>query len=165
MTEFHHDASRSDHFECRTDIDAYEKAKLEAYVDTIPGVDTIQDPVTGAIMYYLVEEKNDSTSIAKDSVVTVGYKGYFTDGTIFDESNEDNPFIFTVGAAEGAIEGWNLGIPRFKEGEKGRLFIPYQLAYGESGSKVSGAPNYFSMLPYETLIFDIEVLEVNQSGD
>ena len=115
-------------------------------------------------MYYLIEEKNDSTSIANDSVVAVSYKGYTLDGRVFDESQEDDPFIFTVGDDEGAIEGWDLGLLRFKEGESGRLFIPYQLAYGESGQLVSGK-NYYSILPYEPLIFEIKVVDVSDKED
>ena len=144
------------------DIEVYEEERLEAYVADIPGTDTIHDPDTDAIMYYVVDEENEGTTIANDSVVTVNYKGYTLDGVVFDESQEGDPFELTVGDDAGAIKGWNLGLLRFKEGEKGRLFIPYQLAYGESGQLLTGT-NYFSILPYEQLVFEIEVVEVSQT--
>ncbi len=136
----------------------YEKAKIIAYTDTIVGADTIHDPGTGAIMYYVVDEKTSGSQINNDSVVELAYKGYLIDGRIFDESAEGEPFEFKVGDPdEGIIIGWHLGATKFKEGEKGRLIIPYPLAYGPEGridNNIVGIP------PYETLVFEIEVVAV-----
>ena len=97
-------------------------------------------------------------TIANDSVVEIAYRGYVIDGREFDESAEDAPYKFKVGdydADTSPIPGWHLGVTRFRAGEKGRLIIPYPLAYGEAGSV---RDNTVAIPPYETLIFDIEVV-------
>jgi FKBP-type peptidyl-prolyl cis-trans isomerase len=80
------------------------------------------------------------------------------DGRVFDESAAGDPFEFTVGdISEGVIMGWHFGLARFREGEKGRLIIPYPLAYGPQG-RIDN--NIISIPPYETLVFEIEVVDV-----
>ncbi len=145
------------------DIEVYEEARIEAYVDTIPGADTIHDPGVDAIMYYTIDEPTDGDSIKADSVVQMAYKGYLIDGRVFDETTADDPFEVVVGATE-LIQGWNLGLLRFKEGEKGRLVIPWKLGYGFTGSLAPGT-SLISIPPYETLIFDIEILSVGAPAD
>ena len=60
------------------------------------------------------------------------------------------------------IAGWHIGVTRFREGEKGRLVIPYQLAYGEEGRVSQGI---VAIPPKETLVFDIEIVSVNGNSD
>jgi FKBP-type peptidyl-prolyl cis-trans isomerase len=143
------------------DIEAYELAKIEAFVDTITGTDTIHDPGTDAVMYFVVdEEAPDSARVMNDSLVQVAYRGYLPDGREFDKSAEGEPLEFTVGEnSSGIIAGWQLGVTKFRKGEKGRLIIPYQLAYGEEG-KLTKALNYYIIQPFETLVFDIEIVSV-----
>jgi FKBP-type peptidyl-prolyl cis-trans isomerase len=90
--------------------------------------------------------------------VAVYYKGYLTDGTIFDQSRPDEsgqlqPFVFTPGAGQ-VIAGWEQGIIGTKEGGTRRLVIPPIAGYGEAGQ---GA-----IPPNAVLVFDIELLEVEQ---
>ena len=148
------------------DIVGYEEDRLLAYVDTIPGLDTIYDSGTETIMYYVIDEANEEGSaIVNDSVVEIAYRGYVIDGREFDESAEDAPYKFTVGdydADTSPIPGWHLGLKKFRQGEKGRLIIPYILAYGEAGSV---RDNTVAIPPYETLIFDIEVVSVGNTSD
>jgi len=143
-------------------IESYELNKMNSYADTIPGADTIVDAPTGAYMYYVVDEKFPAGSeIRDDSVVKIAYKGYLTDGRVFDQSGEGDPYEFTVGDlndASSPIAGWHRGVTRFREGEKGRLIIPYPLAYGIGGRITQGL---VAIPPYETLVFDIEVVEVS----
>lgn len=142
------------------DIEAYELDKIASYMDTVAVYDTIQDPATDAILYYIIDLATDEAPVGIDSTIQVGYKGYLTDGRVFDESTEDAPYEFKVGdynAETTPIVGWHLGLEKFKLGEKGRLVIPYQLAYGEE-EKLSG--NVRTMPPYETLVFDVEILSV-----
>jgi FKBP-type peptidyl-prolyl cis-trans isomerase len=147
------------------DIEAYEQAKIEAFVNTIEGVDTIHDPYADAIMYYIIDEPNNGSLIKDDSVVEVAYRGYLIDGRQFDESDPDAPYEFKVGDysdERSPIPGWHVGVTRFREGEKGRLIIPYKLAYGEAGRVTQ---NVVSIQPYETLVFDIEIVSVNANSD
>ncbi|MEN8156729.1 MAG: FKBP-type peptidyl-prolyl cis-trans isomerase [Bacteroidota bacterium] len=145
------------------DMEVYEQARIEAYTDTIIGVDTIHYSAMDTVMYYVVDMPVDTgTTIAVDSVVEIAYKGYLIDGRVFDESEEGSPLEFTVGDESGVIEGWNLGVTRFREGEKGRLIIPYHLAYGEPGRMSN---NIVAIPPYENLVFDIEIVSVKSDSD
>jgi len=149
------------------DIVAYEEEKIVAYTDTIVGVETVFDTVNSVTMYYVVDESTDGPPVAIDSTIEVAYKGYLIDGRVFDESSGGNYFQFKVGDydAEGgtAIEGWHLGLANFNEGEKGRLIIPYPLAYGEYGKYTNG--KLVIIPPYETLVFDVEVVSVEAEDD
>ncbi len=64
---------------------------------------------------------------------TVHYTGWLTDGTKFDSSvDRGTPITFPYGARQ-VIPGWDTGFEGMHVGGKRRLFIPYQLAYGETG--------------------------------
>jgi peptidylprolyl isomerase len=81
---------------------------------------------------------------------TVHYTGWLYDGTKFDSSvDRGTPLDFIQGAHR-VIPGWDQGFTGMHVGGKRRLFIPYQLAYGERGSG--------PIPPKSDLIFDIELL-------
>lgn len=148
------------------DIEEYEAAKIVAYTDTIVGVDTIYDAFEDETMYYVVDDSTDGPPVAIDSTVQIAYKGYLPDGRVFDETVGENYYEFKVGdydAETSPIRGWQLGIERFKEGEKGRLIIPYILAYGAFGK--STARGNVAIPGYETLVFDVEVISVTGKDD
>lgn len=86
--------------------------------------------------------------------VTVHYTGTLTDGTKFDSSvDRGTPFSFILGAGQ-VIPGWDLGVAGMKVGEKRKLTIPSDLAYGDAGTPGGPIP------PKATLIFEVELLEV-----
>jgi len=87
--------------------------------------------------------------------VSVHYVGTLEDGTKFDSSiDRGEPFSFDLGASR-VIKGWDLGILGMKIGEKRKLTIPSDLAYGDDG-----IPNVIP--PKATLIFEVELLNINK---
>ena len=84
---------------------------------------------------------------------TVHYTGWLTDGTKFDSSHDHpggEPIIFPYGARQ-VIAGWDTGFEGMHVGGKRRLYIPYQLAYGEAGHP--------PVIPAKSdLIFDVELV-------
>ena len=76
------------------------------------------------------------------------------DKSVFDSSySRRQPLNFTVGVGQ-VIEGWDEGILLLHEGDKARLVIPSDLAYGASGA--GGV-----IPPHAPLIFDVELVKVN----
>ena len=92
------------------------------------------------------EEKPGPT----DSVIIV-YRGYLTDGTVFDRTPEGTLSRFKLNQL---IGGWRIGIPKFGRGGKGQLLVPSALGYGPQG--VPG------VIPRNAVIlFDIELEDFN----
>lgn len=100
-------------------------------------------------LYYIVEEEGTGERPTATDDVRVAYKGYFTNGTVFDQSSSGGiPFNL-----QGVIRGWTEGITYFKEGGSGILLIPSHLGYGFS--------DYRTIPGGSVLIFEINLIEVN----
>ena len=99
------------------------------------------------LMYKIIREGEGVKPTEKDTV-EVHYEGKNLDGKVFDSSYErDQTATFPLG---GVIKGWTEGMQHVGEGGEIMLYVPSDLAYGENG------PNG----PNETLVFDVELLEV-----
>lgn len=101
-----------------------------------------------------IEEGSGAEAKSGDEV-TVQYVGVdYKNGKEFDSSwSRNEPFTFTLGAGE-VIPGWDQGVEGMKIGGRRELIIPPELAYGEAGAPPAIGPN-------ETLVFVIDLLEVN----
>jgi len=86
-------------------------------------------------------------------VVVVNYKGTLQDGTVFDSTDSHGPFSFPLGAHR-VIKGWDEGVAGMKIGEKRKLTIPPDLAYGANGTPGGPIP------PNATLTFEVTLLDV-----
>jgi FKBP-type peptidyl-prolyl cis-trans isomerase FkpA len=99
-------------------------------------------------LHFIIQEEGDSEFPDINSTVTVNYKGYFTDETIFDQSEDGMPLTF--GLAQ-VIPGWQEGIPIFDRGGKGVLLLPSKLGYGRNPP--------FGFPINAVLIFDVELID------
>jgi hypothetical protein len=110
------------------------------------------EPVTLATLRYSDITTGTGAPAAAGKKFIVHYTGWLTNGTKFDSSvDRKEPFSFVQGRRQ-VIAGWDIGFEGMKAGGKRKLFIPYQLAYGELGNG--------SIPPKAELIFDVELLDV-----
>ncbi len=99
---------------------------------------------------YIDIAEGQGTPAAPGQKYKVHYTGWLRDGTKFDSSVDRNePFEFVQGRRQ-VIAGWEAGFEGMNVGGKRRLFIPYQMAYGEKGRG--------QIPPKAELIFDVELL-------
>jgi peptidylprolyl isomerase len=118
--------------------------------DSIPPA--IGDVVAGPGIHWIDTRTGDGAAATAGARYTLHYTGWLRDGTKFDSSvDRGEPFQFTQGRRE-VIAGYDIGFEGMKVGGKRRLFIPYQLAYGETARG--------SIPPKSELIFDLELLDV-----
>jgi FKBP-type peptidyl-prolyl cis-trans isomerases 1 len=102
---------------------------------------------------YLILSKGKGEHAQLNKNVEVHYTGYLTDGKVFDSSVErGDPIEFILGTGQ-VIAGWDEGIALMNVGDKFRLIIPSNLAYGEKGAGKVIPPN-------STLIFDVELISI-----
>jgi FKBP-type peptidyl-prolyl cis-trans isomerases 1 len=124
------------------------KQELEKYLEH--NHITAQPTASGLI--YIQNEKGQGELPRQGSRVKVHYSGKFLDGTVFDSSfDRGEPIVFELGKGS-VIKGWEEGIAMMHKGEKGTLIIPFDLAYGET--KRGSIP------PYSSLIFDVELIDI-----
>ncbi|MGL3000755.1 FKBP-type peptidyl-prolyl cis-trans isomerase [Flavobacterium sp. RSSB_23] len=100
-------------------------------------------------LYYIINEPGTGTQPTAASNVTVVYKGYFTNGNVFDQSKAEG-IAFGLNQV---IKGWTEGIPYFKTGGSGVLLVPAHLGYGSY--------NYGPIPGGSVLIFDVKLISVN----
>jgi len=107
--------------------------------------------VTPSGLQYEVLHQGDGAIPTARSTVRTHYRGTLINGTEFDSSYRRNdPTEFPV---NGVIAGWTEALQLMPVGSKWKLYIPYNLAYGERGA---GA----DIGPYQALIFEIELLDI-----
>lgn len=122
-------------------FDFLEKNGLEEGVNT----------TASGLQYKVLTAGEGNEHPAASDTVLVHYHGTLIDGTVFDSSvNRGQPISFGLNQV---IKGWTEGLQLMVVGEKTRLYIPSELAYG--GRATGGIP------AHSTLIFDVELLAVN----
>ena len=100
-------------------------------------------------MYIKIEEEGSSEKPTVSNKVTIQYKGYLLDHTIFDQTEGDTRTF----PLSGLIAGWQIGIPHIGKGGKCKLIIPPHIGYGA---------NPMGDIPANSiLIFDIELEDFN----
>ena len=129
------------------DIDyvAKNEADIQAYVEE----NKLTAVRSNSGLYYVIEEEGTGTQAEANSNVTVAYKGYFLNGSVFDQSDAEG---ITFGLNQ-VIAGWTEGITYFKEGGSGILLVPAHLGYGSR--------DYNGIPGGSVLIFEVSLISVN----
>ena len=108
---------------------------------------------TASGLYYVMTQEGNGEKPEVGQMVQVHYTGKLLDGTVFDSSVErGEPITIPIGVGQ-VIPGWDEGIMLMSKGEKGVLYIPYYLAYGDrqAGDKIT---------PYSNLVFEVELVDL-----
>ena len=101
----------------------------------------------------ILEQGTGDKKVENGDIIRVHYTGRLEDGTKFDSSlDRGEPIVFTIGNGM-VITGWEQGLLGMQVGEKRKLTIPSELAYGESGAAGVIPPN-------ATLIFETELMAI-----
>ncbi|MEM9023745.1 MAG: FKBP-type peptidyl-prolyl cis-trans isomerase [Bacteroidota bacterium] len=135
-----------------SDQELKERERLAAYLDTnglaeYPAVEG---------MYILPKKDGLGARPAGGDVVWMHYKGFFLDGTEFDNTYERGvPFDFRIGDPDQVIRGFEIGIPLLAVGAEAEFIIPSQLAFGDAGSSTGIVP------PYTTVRYEIKIVKIN----
>lgn len=109
------------------------------------------------LKYFEIKLSGNPLQAQAGQKVKVHYSGYLADGKMFDSSVErGEPIDFPLGQGQ-VIPGWEEGIALMHVGDKFRLVIPYQLAYGEQGRPPAIPPS-------AQLTFDVELVGVDSAG-
>lgn len=131
--------------ETPVDFTAQNQVEIEKYI----AENNLNAQKSDSGLYYVINDPGKGKQPIAASNVTVAYKGYYTDKSIFDQSDEAG---ISFGLQE-VVAGWTEGIAYFKEGGNGILLIPSDLGYGPS--------NYRGIPGGSVLIFDINLISVN----
>ncbi|SMG44377.1 FKBP-type peptidyl-prolyl cis-trans isomerase [Arenibacter troitsensis] len=134
---------------CDTEKDIDYVAKNEADIQAYVQENNLTAVRSNSGLYYVIEEEGSGTQAEANSNVTVAYKGYFLNGSVFDQSDAEG---ITFGLNQ-VIAGWTEGITYFKEGGSGILLVPAHLGYGNK--------DYNGIPGGSVLIFEVSLLSVN----
>lgn len=133
-----------------------EAEDMPAAGEPIPAPDDVEAPPDDAersesgLAWVVLEPGDGETSPGREDLVRVHYTGWETDGRMFDSSvARGEPATFPVA---NVIEGWVEGLQLMSEGERRRLWIPAELAYGNRPDLTDA--------PQGMLVFDVELIEV-----
>lgn len=106
---------------------------------------------TASGLHYIITQEGTGEHPTINDIVTIKYKGYLTDGTVFDQTPPANALTQPLSIF---IQGWIEGIPYLKSGGgKGMLLIPSALGYGSNANR--------SIPANSVLIFDVTLLEIS----
>jgi len=138
---------------------SFEGARDKKIAETKKQMDAELDKIaagfkkTDSGLRYQIIQKGSGKKAVKGDNISVHYKGQLLNGTVFDSSYQrKQPIDFQVGIGQ-VIKGWDEGLQLMQVGDKARLVIPSELAYGSQGAGGVIPPN-------ATLIFDVELMDV-----
>jgi FKBP-type peptidyl-prolyl cis-trans isomerase FkpA len=133
-------------FSCSNDdMDFTEQNEIDIQAYILENNLNVQRTNTG--LYYVINTSGNGASPNINSSVTVGYKGYFLNGDVFDQSTDAT---FNV---RGVVPGFGEAVQWLQAGGSGTFILPSRLGYGRGGSGNIG--------PGDVIVFDINLIRVN----
>jgi FKBP-type peptidyl-prolyl cis-trans isomerase FkpA len=126
-------------------IAAEDRRKILEYLDKENLKDVAIEDASG--LFYVMEEPGEGAHPTLSTPIRIRYLGYYLDDKVFDYSEG------TVFYLNRTIQGWRIGIPKFKNGGKGKLIVPSALGYGPY-------PYGSSIRRNAVLIFDFEIIDM-----
>lgn len=106
------------------------------------------------LQYRIIKAGTGNSPVGPDDLVTVTYKGWMIDGTVFDRTRAGATAQFSAG---GVIPGWIEALSLMKEGDEWEIVLPADIAYGDEGKLPVIPPN-------QTLVFVIGLLAVTHAN-
>ncbi|MGK6351093.1 FKBP-type peptidyl-prolyl cis-trans isomerase [Parapedobacter sp. DT-150] len=132
--------------------DARLKAEATAFMEGNKARSGVVATASG--LQYEVIREGTGEKPALDDTVTVHYKGQLSDGRVFDSSyDRGEPATFPL---DRVIPGWQEGLQLMPAGAHYRIYIPYELGYGERGAGQD-------IPPYSSLVFEVELISVKKA--
>jgi FKBP-type peptidyl-prolyl cis-trans isomerase FkpA len=99
-------------------------------------------------LFYIITREGEGEHPDDNSTVTVRYRGYLLNGTVFDQTSDDETISLPL---NNLIDGWRIGIPLMKKGGEATLLLPSALGYG---------PIALGIIPANSvLVFDIDLVD------
>lgn len=134
---------------CNNDKKDNFRAENEAEIEKYLEENNLTAQKSSSGLYYIIQSAGTGNQPTASSNVTVAYKGYYTNKSVFDESGPEG---ISFGLQQ-VIAGWTEGITYFKEGGRGILLVPSHLGYGSNDNR--GIPGG------SVLIFEVNLISVN----
>lgn len=142
---------------------AYEIEQIEKYLVN----NNLEAERTEEGIYYIISQQGEGDVIGMKDEVVSNFTLKFLDGEVIGSTKEEvakehglyregqtfENYVFRL--EDSRVEGWTIGLQKFREGTVGTLLIPSRFAYGSRGAGGVIPPN-------STLVYDIEVLELNK---
>lgn len=122
-----------------------DNVKIERYV----AANNLNTTVHPSGIHYIITTTGTGANPTLNATVKVKYKGYFLNGTVFDQSTNGIEFPL-----KNLIQGWQIAIPLLNRGAKGTFIMPSALCYGSNPP--SGIP------ANEVLAFEIELIDFKE---
>lgn len=133
----------------REKMESRNRNEAQAYMESNKARSGVITTASG-LQYEVIREGSGERPTLSDTV-TVHYKGQLTNGHVFDSSyDRGEPATFPLGRV---ISGWQEGLQLMPAGAHYRIYVPYELGYGERGAGQD-------IPPYSPLIFDVELVSV-----
>jgi len=136
--------------EYKKDMDLQEQLNLLRYITA----NHIPDSMKKGNVYIIPLKNGNGPKVEKGAMISLAYRGSFLTGQAFDSVSISSPMQFKYGDTDQMITGLDRAIKMMREGEKAKIIIPSQLAFGNNGSSTGIVP------PYTTVVYEVTLLKV-----